>query len=339
MASLCENITSSNLLGPFEVFSSLGHWNTAVYAILVLHLLPVLSVSTFTLSRLFSTVSHNGSRKMTAVLICIPPALMLLSSLAILFPSLGTQVEVLLEIVICIGLVSFVQLCINLCSGVESIVHSCSKTGTLLPIGAPPFICLLPCRNPTVSKAHVKMMLFAPCLLLLAKVVVFIADLVLVFGSPTRTVDFFSLSNIHNLVAFPVGLVAIYFYTMFNILMNSCLQDNSKRFLGVILLAEFVLFDCLRLFFIFLTGTGMLTCVPPFLSQDIVVHLLKNYIKAFLATGLGLPFLKLCSSENEVSKSPTFNSELTGSLSSLDSDESQKMASIDVTYVKRSNQS
>ena len=28
-------------------------------------------------------------------------------------------------------------------------------------------------------------------------------------------------------------------------------------------------------------GTGMLTCVPPFLSQGLVVHTLKNYIKVF----------------------------------------------------------
>ena len=28
-------------------------------------------------------------------------------------------------------------------------------------------------------------------------------------------------------------------------------------------------------------GTGMLTCVPPFLSQALVVHTLKNYIKVF----------------------------------------------------------
>ena len=27
------------------------------------------------------------------------------------------------------------------------------------------------------------------------------------------------------------------------------------------------------------SGTGMLTCVPPFLSQTLVAHTLKNYIK------------------------------------------------------------
>jgi hypothetical protein len=41
----------------------------------------------------------------------------------------------------------------------------------------------------------------------------------------------------------------------------------------------------------------MLTCVPPFLSQDLVVHLLKNIMKGFLATFIGFPFLKICGEE------------------------------------------
>ena len=40
-------------------------------------------------------------------------------------------------------------------------------------------------------------------------------------------------------------------------------------------------------------GTEMLTCVPPYLSQSLVVHLMKNYIKAFVATGLGLAMINL----------------------------------------------
>ena len=37
----------------------------------------------------------------------------------------------------------------------------------------------------------------------------------------------------------------------------------------------------------------MLNCVPPYLSQALVVHLMKNYIKAFVATGLGLAMMNL----------------------------------------------
>ena len=42
----------------------------------------------------------------------------------------------------------------------------------------------------------------------------------------------------------------------------------------------------------------MLTCVPPFFSQDSVVHLLKNIMKGFLATFIGFPFLNICGQEN-----------------------------------------
>ena len=37
----------------------------------------------------------------------------------------------------------------------------------------------------------------------------------------------------------------------------------------------------------------MLQCVPPFLSQKMVEHLMKNYIKAFVATGIGMAMMKM----------------------------------------------
>ena len=42
--------------------------------------------------------------------------------------------------------------------------------------------------------------------------------------------NFLALDNLHNILSFPVGLVAIYAYTIFNFLMNNCLEGNSKRF-------------------------------------------------------------------------------------------------------------
>ena len=44
----------------------------------------------------------------------------------------------------------------------------------------------------------------------------------------------------------------------------------------------------------------MLLCVPPFLSQKIVEHLMKNYIKAFLATGIGLAMMKLVAESERI---------------------------------------
>ena len=111
------------------------------------------------------------------------------------------------------------------------------------------------------------------------QLVVEVTFLLLAF-SPSST--FLSLSNLHNLLSFPVSLLAIYAYTMFNVLMGRVMEGNPRRLLGIVLLLQFVLFDCLRLFFIFLTGTGMLTCVPPYLTQALVAHSLKNYIKVSL---------------------------------------------------------
>ena len=97
-------------------------------------------------------------------------------------------------------------------------------------------------------------MVLAPKLLLLYKSLIFCVEIVYLLVGYTPSGDFVSLDNIHNILGIPVGLVTIYFYTMFNFVMNKVMAGNSKRFIGVILLLEFILFDCTRLFFIFLTG-------------------------------------------------------------------------------------
>jgi len=325
-----SNITASCLylhippvVGPAEVYSSLGHWNTAVYVILVLHLVPVWVVSTLSLSTLSSSLPPNQLPP-TAWLVSIPPAIMSATAAAIVVPSLGKYVEVLLEIIICIGLVKIIQLSVLLCGGHDNLVNICRKRNTKLPIGSPPFVCLLPFRKPKVSRMNLNLMIFAPALLLVVKIIILVIDLIFLCIGYIPSGDFIAYDNLHHIIAFPVGLFAIYCYTMFNFIMNDCLEGNSKRFLGIILLLEFILFDCLRLFFIFLTGTGMLTCVPPNLSQELVVHLLKNYIKAFLATGLGLPFIKLCSSKMDTGTLQSAASIISASMSSLVSDQSSK---------------
>ena len=96
-----------------------------------------------------------------------------------------------------------------------------------------------------------------------------------------------------------IGLFGIYFYNIYLGMFSEVLKNSSKRHLGPIILMEFILFDVLRLFFVFLAGTGMLNCLPPYYSVETVTHLLKNCMKAFLATWIGVPFLRFCSTEEE----------------------------------------
>ena len=164
------------------------------------------------------------------------------------------NLQVLLEIIICIGLVKFIQLSVLLCGGHDNLVNLCRKRNTKLPIGSPPFVCLLPFRKPKVSRMNLNLMIFAPALLLAVKIIILVIDLIFLCIGYIPSGDFIAYDNLHHIIAFPVGLFAIYCYTMFNFIMNDCLEGNNKRFLGIILLLEFILFDCLRLFFIFLTG-------------------------------------------------------------------------------------
>ena len=65
---------------------------------------------------------------------------------------------------------------------------------------------------------------------------------------------YFDVDNIYYILNIPAGLIAIYFLNIYIAIINKFLQGNTKRLLGTILLVEYILFDCLRLFFIFLTG-------------------------------------------------------------------------------------
>ena len=80
-------------------------------------------------------------------LVALPPALISTAALGILLPSSGKYVEVLLEIILCLGLVKFVHLCRLFCGGDSNIVAFCQEEKILLPIGTPPLICLLPLKR------------------------------------------------------------------------------------------------------------------------------------------------------------------------------------------------
>ena len=239
------------------MYASIGHWNTAVYVILVLHLLPVWLAASIFLFRLPATQLPTIIIP-CSFLLSIPPTLMSLATVGILTPSLGVYVEVLHEIVISFGLVQFVSLVVRLCEGENSVVNYCNKKDIRLPIGSPPFVCLLPLSSPDISSTNFKLMVLAPKLLFVYKSMILIVEICYVAVGYKPNGDFINLDNLHNILGIPVGLITIYFYTMFNVVMNKVLEGNSKRFIGVILLLEFILFDCTRLFFIFLTGKNLL---------------------------------------------------------------------------------
>ena len=49
--SLCKLEAAAVMVGPLQVYESIGHWNTAVLVILSLHLLPVWAVASTFLCR------------------------------------------------------------------------------------------------------------------------------------------------------------------------------------------------------------------------------------------------------------------------------------------------
>ena len=62
----------------------------------------------------------------------------------------------------------------------------------------------------------------------------------------------------------------------------------------------------------------MLACLPPYYSVETVTHLLKNIMKAFLATWIGFPYITFCAEETKSPitddggvDNPTFKNEQT----------------------------
>ena len=150
------------------------------------------------------------------------------------------------------GLVQFVSLSVNQCEGKQQIVNFCNKNKIKLPIGSPPFVCFLACPAPNISSGNLNLMVLAPKLLLIYKSVILCVEIVYTTVGYVPSGDFFNMDNLHNIIGIPVGLITIYLYTMYNVVIARVME--KKKFIGVILLLEFILFDCTRLFFIFLTG-------------------------------------------------------------------------------------
>jgi len=299
-ATNCSALLPPSLLlvGPGEEAVSLGPWSVPLFSLLSLHLLPVLLLGIRTLRIVHSQTPSPLLAPLTW-LTCLPPSLLLLTSTGVLFPSLGKYVELALEVAVCLGLVKFLQLTLAMCGGADTVLQHCKERDTGLPIGSPPLVCLLPFKRPAVSGGHLSLVCLAPSLLLLTKVTILGIEVAYLALGYTRGGKFLAWDNSHNLASLPAGILGIYFYNIYMTIISGCMGDHQKRHLGIILLLQYILFDCLKLFTIFLTGTGMLSCVPPYISEEDVGHILKNVMKAFLATGLGLPFLNICAGSTD----------------------------------------
>lgn len=292
----CSALDIPSFVGPQQVFATIGNWLTSVYLILALHVAPVCLFWAFLRIKLRQAASPHPHLQW---LICCPPDLMVLASIGIIAPSLGIFVEILLEIVIVITMLKYVQFVLHRIGGPDKLVARCNEENVRLPLGAPPFVCCIPCRAPAMTRSSLSFVLLTPVLLLLIKVLILLVEIIYVIVGHESERQFFALDNLHNLAAIPVGLIGIYGYNMFLIIIPKFVPEKTDTVMGLICLALFVLFDCTRLFFVFLTGTGMQTCVPPFMSVDLVSHFLKNCIKGFLATFIGVPFLTICKDKLE----------------------------------------
>ena len=113
-----------------QVFASIGHWLSSVYVILCLHAVPVWLVSSHI--RLGLKVATTPY---LAWLLSCPPLLMVLTSLGIILPSLGIFLEVLLELVIVVTMLKYIQWVVHRLGGSDALVAKCQEDNVRIPLG------------------------------------------------------------------------------------------------------------------------------------------------------------------------------------------------------------
>ena len=86
------------------------------------------------------------------------------------------------------------------------------------------------------------------------KIIILSVDLIYLMVGYTPTGSYLDLDNLHAVLNIPAGLLGIYCYNIYLGPTSQFLGERNRRHLGPILLMEYVLFDVLRLFYVFLAG-------------------------------------------------------------------------------------
>ena len=95
---------------------------------------------------------------------------------------------------------------------------------------------------------------WGPIFLFCLKIIILSVDLIYLIVSYTPTGIYLHVDNIHAVLNIPAGLIGIYCYNIYLGPIGQYLGDSSRKHMGTILLMEYILFDVLRLFYVFLSG-------------------------------------------------------------------------------------
>ena len=153
-------------------------------------------------------------------------------------------------------MVSFNSFVLSVFGDSLNLAEVCFKDKIVVPLGAPPCCFLQPCNKPIITTRNLNFLTIGTKLLVAVKIAILVIEILLsAVGYPRDPGNFIAVDNIHQIVQFPICLVGMYFYTMFIIIAYQVLKKDNKKFLGFIILLQFVFFDCFRLFYVFLAGS------------------------------------------------------------------------------------
>ena len=151
---------------------------------------------------------------------------------------------------------------VDLCSGLDVIINYCIRKKIPLKIGAPPFVCLLPCNSVKITRKRISLVMWVPRVVLMIKIIILTVDVAYLVLRYTPSGLFLNIDNIHKIVNLPASLLGIYTFNIFSLgVIKECLHGDPKRLLGGLLCAQLILFSIIRLIFMFLKGLSV--CLRP----------------------------------------------------------------------------
>ena len=110
--------------------------------------------------------------------------------------------------------------------GTRNLAALCKKKNISLNLGSPPFICLIPFKQPSPTLASLAIVKWGPIMLLCVKIATFAVDIIYYILDYHPSGMYLEVDNIHYILHIPAGS---YDNNIFKMIKSFCIPKNSVQ--------------------------------------------------------------------------------------------------------------
>ena len=176
-----------------------------MFAILAIHVLPVLIYTFLSVWRVSSARSTAVNFLSHLYLTCVPFLMVTVSALGMLFPFIGKYSETLLEVIITMAIIQYIRFVINGVGGSRKLSQYCLEHGIPFNIGSAPLVCFMVCTNPPPSPMKLALAKWGPVFLFCVKVSILSVDIIFLLLDYHQSGWYLDIDNIHYILSIPAG--------------------------------------------------------------------------------------------------------------------------------------